>query len=679
MDDRRLSRPTSAIFFTRWGSAVLAATLFAACARRPVVPPPPPPPPVHDAALHARVLAAADTRRRDVALLDSALSAPHPRLRAAAALAIGQLKVRALGDQLLAAARDSDTTVARNAAFALGLMRDTARVGALRLLADSAMLPVAIEALWSLGEIGGAARSEIESAIADTAPRPPAWRREALLASAKLTPVPVGVILRHLADPDTQVVWAAAYAIARQRAPSGLRALAEIASSPSSEVRALVARALARPAVGDSLAALATSTLARLANDTAPHVRVNVARSAATLGQADLVARLTTDGDANVRIAAAQSAVAPVAGPLPRLYFERIYGADTSWMFRKSIMESAFRAGIRLAVATAWLRSSDWRQRAAVAEAMGGSRSPTTLEDLDNLTRDPDGRVRAATFRALGEFADSGDASPRVRTMLLVALRDPDLFARAAAIDALGGRPVASEVPFVLASYRLSAADRDKDARLAAIRFFAAAWRRDSAAFTRGMIENIRALPAPADPAERRVANGFSLLSGWGGASPAGEAASWYEEVVQQLVVADSQPVAEIVTERGTIVVSLLGRDAPLTVQNFVTLARRGFYDGLRFHRVVPNFVVQDGDPRGDGNGGPGYQIRDELNPVRYDRGVVGMALSGPDTGGSQYFITHSAQPHLDGHYTAFGRVVSGFDVLDRIVQGDQIRRIRVR
>jgi cyclophilin family peptidyl-prolyl cis-trans isomerase len=135
----------------------------------------------------------------------------------------------------------------------------------------------------------------------------------------------------------------------------------------------------------------------------------------------------------------------------------------------------------------------------------------------------------------------------------------------------------------------------------------------------------------------------------------------------------------DIVTERGTIVLQLLAREAPLTVQNFVTLARRGFYDGLRFHRVVPNFVVQDGDPRGDGNGGPGYAIRDELNPVRYERGVVGMALSGPDTGGSQYFITHSPQPHLDGHYTAFGRVVSGLDVLDALVQGDQIRRVHVR
>ena len=94
------------------------------------------------------------------------------------------------------------------------------------------------------------------------------------------------------------------------------------------------------------------------------------------------------------------------------------------------------------------------------------------------------------------------------------------------------------------------------------------------------------------------------------------------------------------------------------------------------FHRVVPNFVVQAGDPRGDGNGGPGYAIRDELNRHRYLRGTLGMALSGPDTGGSQFFVTHSPQPHLDGGYTVFGQLADGADVLDRIVQGDRIVRV---
>jgi cyclophilin family peptidyl-prolyl cis-trans isomerase len=136
---------------------------------------------------------------------------------------------------------------------------------------------------------------------------------------------------------------------------------------------------------------------------------------------------------------------------------------------------------------------------------------------------------------------------------------------------------------------------------------------------------------------------------------------------------------ATINTVRGPIRLELFGADAPITAWNFLTLARSGYFRNTRFHRVVPNFVAQDGDPRDDGNGGPGYAIRDEMNRRRYERGAVGMALSGPDTGGSQYFITHSPQPHLDGHYTVFGRVVRGYEVLDKIVQGDLITTVDPR
>jgi cyclophilin family peptidyl-prolyl cis-trans isomerase len=120
----------------------------------------------------------------------------------------------------------------------------------------------------------------------------------------------------------------------------------------------------------------------------------------------------------------------------------------------------------------------------------------------------------------------------------------------------------------------------------------------------------------------------------------------------------------------------LLPTEAPVTVGAFLTLVERHFFDGARWHRVVPNFVIQDGDPRGDGWGGPGFVLRDEVNPVRYDAGTVGMALSGPDTGGSQFFITHSRQPHLDGTYPVFGRVTGGAAVLAAVAAGDRIRSI---
>ncbi len=115
-----------------------------------------------------------------------------------------------------------------------------------------------------------------------------------------------------------------------------------------------------------------------------------------------------------------------------------------------------------------------------------------------------------------------------------------------------------------------------------------------------------------------------------------------------------------------------------MTVDNFIKLARRNYFNGLAIHRVVPNFVMQDGDPRGDGNGGPGWSIRCEVNMLPYERGAVGMALSGKDTGGSQWFVTHSPQPHLDGGYTVFGRVINGLDVVDQIARGDLIRRVTI-
>jgi cyclophilin family peptidyl-prolyl cis-trans isomerase/HEAT repeat protein len=136
---------------------------------------------------------------------------------------------------------------------------------------------------------------------------------------------------------------------------------------------------------------------------------------------------------------------------------------------------------------------------------------------------------------------------------------------------------------------------------------------------------------------------------------------------------------AILTTTKGTFAIEFLPEDAPLTVDNFIKLARARYFNGLEVHRVVPNFVMQDGDPRGDGNGGPGWSIRCEINMVPYERGAVGMALSGKDTGGSQWFVTHSPQPHLDGGYTVFGRVnETGMKVVDKIVRGDKIVRVRI-
>jgi len=146
----------------------------------------------------------------------------------------------------------------------------------------------------------------------------------------------------------------------------------------------------------------------------------------------------------------------------------------------------------------------------------------------------------------------------------------------------------------------------------------------------------------------------------------------------QMQIDLDKRYQAAIETNRGVIRLELYPLYAPQTVNNFVFLAREGFYDGISFHRVIADFVIQGGDPTGTGKGGPGYKFDDECtgNPLQHERGVISMANAGPGTNGSQFFITHSPQPHLNGRHTIFGKVVAGLDVVDAIQQGDKMLRV---
>ena len=140
-----------------------------------------------------------------------------------------------------------------------------------------------------------------------------------------------------------------------------------------------------------------------------------------------------------------------------------------------------------------------------------------------------------------------------------------------------------------------------------------------------------------------------------------------------------SQLTATFDTSRGSIKIELYPDKAPLTVANFVNLAKRGFYDGLNFHRVIPDFMIQGGCPEGSGRGGPGYRFEDETNNgVRHERGVLSMANAGPNTNGSQFFITHVPTPWLDGKHTVFGKVTEGLDVVDAVKQGDLINKVTI-
>jgi cyclophilin family peptidyl-prolyl cis-trans isomerase len=386
------------------------------------------------------------------------------------------------------------------------------------------------------------------------------------------------------------------------------------------------------------------------------------------------------DADANVRVAAAEAA-APLVGRDDARAWAPLWDADTSFAVRRALLAvEAPRPAALLARAGEWARDPDWRRRAAAARALlpaGGDPRP-----LAPLVADPDARVRAAAYGALGDALDSAVAQPELRAALLRGVGDTDAIVRGTAIGALAARPSVVELPTVRAAYDAAAGDRDNDARLAALRYLARLWEATGARVPAGDRARLFELPAIADPLELAAATGLPGVPASPPRMPAPRPASYYRAVAADLLVPAIRgaPAPRVVvrTVRGDLTLALHASDAPLTVRNFLDLVERGYYAGTRFHRVVPGFVTQDGDPRGDGNGGPGYAIRDEQNRRRYARGAVGMALSGPNTGGSQYFVTLTRQPHLDGHYTVFGRLVAGAESLDGLVQGDSIFDVRV-
>jgi cyclophilin family peptidyl-prolyl cis-trans isomerase/HEAT repeat protein len=657
--------------------------------------------------LYARLLAMTDTRQLDTALVSRALSSKWSPLKAAATLAIGQVGAEHgvfAAPRLRGLLKDSDASVAANAAYALGLLRDTASISDLS-RSLSANHELAREAAWALGEIGAPARAAITSGLRGE--RGHDTSIQLLLAAAKLRPVPLSDIEPYLSARHPSVVWAAAYAIARTRAPAGVRDLIDLEASPAlsarkqnldrslamsapyidsssgyQRARAEIARGLAKSAAGDSLGPKAFAVLSRLVADVDPHVRINAVRSLGTYGPIAKAALIyaTRDYDHNVRIAAAQSlgsVLARDAADLPALW-----AADTSLVYRSSLLTAAIRAGVRPAELAQWTVSPDWRLRAAVASAEGDTLDRAfVMSKTVPLTRDLDPRVREAAYAALAPPA-SMPLEDALHVLLINGLRDPDFFVRASVIGALAERPSAADLSAVLTSYSQAGRDSANDARLAAIQYVGALWKKDSSALNATWLAHLAQTPVPADPLERTAGKQIPVWAKWGNVIATPRPLAWYEGVVRGIVMpgyVGKTVNATINTVRGPIRLELFGADAPITVWNFLSLARSGYYRNTRFHRVVPNFVAQDGDPRDDGNGGPGYAIRDEMNRRRYERGAVGMALSGPDTGGSQYFITHSPQPHLDGHYTVFGRVIGGYDILDKIVQGDLITRVDPR
>jgi HEAT repeat protein/cyclophilin family peptidyl-prolyl cis-trans isomerase len=655
--------------------AIAPAPPVAGRGQAPAIAPPPPPP--------------------DVVRL---LSDGEARIRRRAALAVGRIGLAEGVTPLVGVLTDRDPEVRQMAAFGLGLLGDTrARDPLIAALADASPLVqgAAAEALGLLGDssatdaIGRLAAQVVQSGALAQPPgddddvrrdTPAAACRLALYALVRLKAYPqvAAAMLDQSGQPRVRW-WPVAFALQRLEDKRALPALLTLAKEANPYTRAFAVKGLAAlrdPAALPVLMPLLSSgersvlietirALGRIGDPAAAAPLLRFIRDASTDPQVrlesivalggihpslevpsdlhDSLLDLLSDTNPTIRAAALRS----LSATDPESFITILSGLDPDphWSVRAALATAlgAMTSDVALPRLEAMLADSDQRVIPAVLESLVKLQSSKAAAILLERLKVDDPVVRAAAATGLGTLKPPGGAAALAEAYTF-GQRDPSYNARAAALGALASYGLAAAAPVLKTAF----ADKDWAVRVRAARLMA------------------QLDPAAAAEAAAQIRPAPTTLSAEVYATP-------------RLTSPAVSTQAYLETDRGTIQIELAVLDAPLTVENFVALARRGFFDGLSVHRVVPNFVVQDGDPRGDGEGGPGYSIRDELNQRPYLRGTVGMALDPwPDTGGSQYFIAHSPQPHLDGRYTVFGRVVSGMDVVDRIQQWDVIRRVRI-
>jgi cyclophilin family peptidyl-prolyl cis-trans isomerase/HEAT repeat protein len=639
------------------------------------------------------VLAAEDARDFQPDLFRRALVAPDSLVRRTAVLGAGRIGDLRATELVVPLLSDPDTTVRVAAAFALGLLRDTAAIQPLveRLTGLPAVdAPTAAEAVTALAKIGGPASGEffagvLGSKVVLSQDDPtPAFQRVLAESWRHGADAPVTGLLPFMDDTAAGSRLRAVYSLGRLHAPEAANRLLLVLRDQEAYIRSLAARALTRGYVES--AKLAPSTVAKLllraTDDPSAQVRVAALRSLETYKDSMLTPKLVPmldDALAGVPVQAAE-ALGELGGAEAAKGLARAALGKGGFALRRTALVALAhvdRTAFEQAAAR-WRASADWSDRAAAAEGSavaGPGQSRGFLADRD-------GRVVAAGLQTWSDRVEGPDASLLAAARPLLAHRDAAVRSVAADVVARAADP--GDLPALVRMYQATGRDSFPEAALSALNAILAIRRSGPAAEARVDREFLQGSARPGDYLIRRWAEEKwpEAAARWGPSRPiaTGRSLQDYRDLVRRYLVAPdsvARPHVLIDTEgRGPIEIELLGPDAPLTVDNFLRLVDRRFFDRNRWHRVVPTFVVQDGDPRGDGFGSPGGAIRDEINPNRYEAPVLGMALSGPDTGMSQWFINLSAQPHLDGTYTVFGKVVNGTVTLPRISQGDVIRTI---
>ena len=623
--------------------------------------------------------------------LPALLEDPSPRIRRRAALALGRVGLAAAVEPLARrlGAAEPAPEVRSMAAFALGLIGDPAAAPPLRLALEDPSPRVrgrAAEALARLGdrtaaEAIGALVAAYRSAAFDIDPEDVSYPlsdeveafRLGVYALARLRafePLAEAILFE-----DGQPIlwwWPVAYALQRIGDPRAFDALTTLATIRGSIGVAFAAQGLG--ALGD---ARAVDTLAALLDRDRRDARV-VASAVRALGAIDDPAAAAAldrfvrirDLDRMLRLEALDALAGPGSPASVDVFTELV---THPW----PPLRAAALRGLAAAEPESFLRTlsglgadPDWRVRRAVADGLRRVDPEAARGRLAAMLDDADDRVLPAVLQALVAVE-----APGAGATLAAALGASDVVVRRTAAELLGELRPPAGAGVLAEAYRGALSDASYLARAGILRALAryglpaARETLDAALGDPDWAVRIVAseLLAELAPGERDYARAIRPAPGRG-----------TDYGAPDLVAPPVSPHVYVETERGTIQIELAVLDAPLTSDNFMRLARRGFFDGLSFHRVVPNYVVQGGDPRHDSEGGPGYTLRDELNERPYLRGTVGMALDWRDTGGSQFFIAHSPQPHLDGGYTAFGRVVAGMEVVDALLPGDRIHRVLV-
>ncbi len=645
----------------------------------------------------APLLKAEDARSFDAGLFRRALEHADPEVRRAAALAVGRLRDPRGVALLLPVLIDRDSSVQAVALFALGLIADSASAGpVMERFATSPALSseAAVEGITALSRIGGAAVGRFFSVILrgnpDLAGTDPVATVDAVVRESwRLGENAPSADLARFAR-DTSIVRrkAAIYTLGRLRVGAAGSDILLAMEDPDAIIRSWAVRPFT-PAYTDSagLAPDAVRTaLTRATDDEDAGVRINALRALATWRDSALAGTVIPhldDPDPNVRVTAA-AALGRLGGSEAVAALVRAFTGSRLFALQREALVALARVDTSAfqRLEASWRQGADWRTRSTAAEAWALLGDPDRPEWKSLLT-DPDPRVVAALLQAWSDREE--EPGPLLARAARERLASPDAAVRSVAAGVVGRLKEKGDIAGLAAAYRRASADSFPDAALAALGGLAAI--AGESPEGRQAVDDQFLLEAPRPDSyliRRWAVDSWPDASAlWGAAWPieTGRTLQDYRDLARRYLVPsspDRMPHVFLETEqRGTLEIELFGPDAPLTVTNFLLLVDRHFFDGNRWHRVVPNFVVQDGDPRGDGWGGPGGAIRDEINRRRYESVTVGMALSGPDTGSSQWFITLSPQPHLDGNYTVFGRIVGSRAALLRVTQGDLIRTIR--